>query len=74
MDFIAPTDFKTTLKHFAVDVLPFFLCCKAGRLSNCARYYEFRPSDDCSRTRPPPPGNKGFHYFLSLVLKFPRFF
>ena len=58
VDNIAPVDLKTKLKHFAVDVLPFFACCKAGILSDCATYYEYRPSDDCSRTRPPPPGEE----------------
>ena len=56
VDNIAPTGYFSTIGHFAVDVAPFFACCKAGLLSDCAAYYEYRPSDDCSRTRPPPPG------------------
>ena len=56
MDFVAPTNFWTTIEHFFVDVVPHLFCCTPIILSNCARYYEFRPSDDCSRTRPPPPG------------------
>ena len=46
-----------TIKHFYRDVIPFFLCCKAGYFSHCERYYQHRPSDDCSRSRPRlPPG------------------
>ena len=64
VDFIAPTDFLNFTKHIGVDVLPFLLCCKAGFLNNCARYYEFRPSANCPRIcPPPPPGNKGCNYF-----------
>ena len=64
MDNIAPVNLQTTLSHFVVDVLPFIACCKAGFLSNCAKYYEYRPSDDCSRTRPPPPGEEVKYYTL----------
>ena len=58
VDNVAPTNLETTIKHGLVDVIPYFFCCKAGFLSNCAKYYQHRPSDDCSRTRPPPPGSK----------------
>ena len=56
MDNIAPIDAETTNEHFWEDVVPFIACCKAEFLNNCEQYYEFRPSDNCSRTRPPPPG------------------
>jgi hypothetical protein len=55
VDNIAPIDAETTNEHFWEDVVPFIACCKAEFLNNCEQYYEFRPSDDCSRTRPPPP-------------------
>ena len=35
------------VKHFTIDVYPFFLCCKLS--DNCKLYYEKRPSDDGSR-------------------------
>ena len=56
VDFIAPTNLWTTIEHYVVDILPYYYCCSPQTLSNCARYYEFRPSDDCFRTRPPSPG------------------
>ena len=53
----------STTKHFFRDVLPFFLCCKAGLFSNCRRYYQSRPSDDCSRFVPPSlPGLINIHW------------
>ena len=56
VDIVSP-DVSVT-EHFLKDVFPFFLCCKAGVFSNCGRYYQYRPSDDCSRSvPPPPPGN-----------------
>ena len=56
VDIVSP-DVSVT-EHFLKDVVPFFLCCKAGVFSNCGRYYQYRPSDDCSRSvPPPPPGN-----------------
>ena len=42
-------------EHFFEDVLPFWLCCKAGIFSSCGTYYQHRPSDDCSQYVPPPP-------------------
>ena len=53
MDNIVPNDLAG---HFKEDVWPFITCCKAEFLNNCEIYYEFRRSDDCSRTRSPPPG------------------
>ena len=50
-------------EHFLQDVLPFWLCCKAGFFSNCGRYYQSRPSDDCSRYVPPPPPGM---FFISV--------
>jgi hypothetical protein len=35
------------IKHFKIDVYPYFLCCKLS--NNCNLYYEKRPSDDGSR-------------------------
>ncbi|CAI8023305.1 Sushi domain-containing protein 2, partial [Geodia barretti] len=55
IDFVAPKDFKTTIGHFFVDVVPHIFCCTPLLLSKCEKYYEFRPSDDCSRTRPQRP-------------------
>ena len=56
VDIVSPAVNAT--QHFLKDVLPFLLCCKAGVFSNCGKYYESRPSDDCSRSIPPPlPGN-----------------
>ena len=58
MDNIAPTDEESIKEHFYEDVVPFIACCKAEFLNNCEKYYEFRPSDNCSRTRQPPPGKE----------------
>ena len=65
VDFIAPKDIKTTIGHFIVDVVPHFFCCTNSFLSNCEKYYRYRPSDDCSRTRPQQPGKKV--YLLDIV-------
>ena len=55
-DLVAPTNWKTTIAHILVDVVPFVLCC-TGLFKNCNRYYNKRPSDDCSDwPRRPPPG------------------
>ena len=69
IDFIAPRDTKTTIGHFFVDVLPHLFCCTPVLLANCERYYEFRPSDDCSRTRPQRPGEQlgGMWQFKSYI-------
>ena len=44
--------------HIREDVLPGLLCCNAVFFSNCGRYYQHRPSDNCKRPMPPrpPPG------------------
>ena len=54
-DLVAPTDWQSTIAHFAFDVVPYFLCC-TGHFKNCNRYYNKRQSDDCSDwpERPPP--------------------
>ena len=56
-DLIAPTNWKTTIFHFLVDVYPWILCC-TGRFKDCSRYTSRRPVDDCSDwPERPPPGN-----------------
>ena len=50
------------IDHFVEDLVPQWLCCKAGTFSNCATYYEHRPSDDCSRSIPPPPPGRNGYY------------
>ena len=67
IDYISPRDdFKTVVGHFFVDVVPRILCCTPVCLGNCERYYEFRPSDDCSRTRPQRPGQ---HIVCTIISK-----
>ena len=56
IDSVAPVDVKTTIQHLFADVAPYYFCCTPEILQNCGKLYEFRPSDDCSRTRPPRPG------------------
>ena len=54
-DLIAPTNWKTTLLHFLVDVYPWILCC-TGLFKDCGRYTSRRPVDDCTEwpeCRPP---------------------
>ena len=65
-DLVAPTNWKTNLTHLRDDVVPYFLCCK-GRFRDCSRYYDKRPSDDCSDypERPPP----GMHKNHTCLLK-----
>ena len=47
---------SSRVEHFLQDVYPFVVCCK-GRLPDCSKYYEDRPSDDGSNFVPPtPPG------------------
>ena len=68
VDQVSP-DVSTT-EHFFRDVLPFWLCCKAGIFSNCGNYYRSRPSDDCSRFVPPSlPGYTLGNSVLIEVLK-----
>ena len=40
-----------SVKHFKIDVYPYFLCCKFS--DNCNLYYQKRPSDDGSRWKQP---------------------
>ena len=54
VDLVAPVDDDSREQHFNEDVLPFLYCCKFT--SNCREYYKHRPSDNCSRYRPPVPG------------------
>ena len=54
VDLVAPVDDNSREQHFNEDVLPFLYCCKFT--SNCRKYYKHRPSDNCSRYRPPVPG------------------
>ncbi len=52
-DRYSPDGVVSTTLHFFYDVAPWFACCK---LSNqCDKYYEHRPSDDCSEYDPPRP-------------------
>ncbi|CAF0745547.1 unnamed protein product [Brachionus calyciflorus] len=58
-------DSKNKLKHFLVDVTPYFLCCLFS--NNCDLYYEKRPSDDGLRWRPPmTAGVSGLSHFVTL--------
>ena len=62
-DLVAPTNWKTTIVHTLVDVVPFVLCC-TGLFKDCSRYYNKRPSDNCSDwPRRPPPGISVFYHF-----------
>ena len=60
-DLVAPTNWQSTIAHFLVDVVPYFLCC-TGLFSDCSRYYDRRQSDDCSDyPERPPPGIHKYH-------------
>ena len=63
-DLVAPTNFKTTLIHFLVDVVPWFLCC-IGPFKDCSKYTSRRPVDDCSEwpERPPPGLFRNFPHY-----------
>ncbi|XP_023931054.1 protein mesh [Lingula anatina] len=57
------------LGHFAVDVVPYYLCCKySGDEQLCQdTYMGRRPSDDGSRYRPPRPAvGNGDPHFITL--------
>ena len=54
VDLVAPVDDDSREQHFDEDVRPFLYCCKLAL--NCREYYRHRPSDNCSRYRPPVPG------------------
>ncbi|XP_033632529.1 sushi domain-containing protein 2-like [Asterias rubens] len=52
-------------KHQWYDVLPWFGCCKFTQ--NCKTYYNYRPSDDCSKYVPPlPAAGTGDPHITSL--------
>ena len=60
-DLFAPVDWKSKIAHFFFDVVPYFLCC-TGLFRDCSRYYDKRPSDDCSDwPSRPPPGVYSYH-------------
>lgn len=46
------------IDHVIEDVVPFEWCCKDVDSSNCDKYGELRPSDDCSDYVPPRPGRE----------------
>ena len=62
VDLVSPD--VSVANHLIKDVLPFWLCCKAGSLSNCGQYYRHRSSDNCSRSMPPPVPGKIVHTII----------
>ena len=66
-DLVAPTNWKTTIVHFFVDVVPFITCC-TGLFSDCSRYYDKRQPDNCDDyPERPPPGTLIYHTFAARV-------
>lgn len=44
--------------HYVTDLLPEIYCCHAegAPRSSCQQFYDVRPSDNCNRYNPDPPG------------------
>lgn len=57
-DVISPRIFNNPFLHYLHDQLPAIHCCgaPAASISSCQVYYIHRPSDNCFRFNPNPPG------------------
>ena len=53
-DKVSPQDWSTYLEHTLVDVIPAIICC-TGAFSDCEKYEQKRPIQDCPEPPPPPP-------------------
>ncbi|XP_071833211.1 sushi domain-containing protein 2-like [Apostichopus japonicus] len=59
---------RSASKHIKYDVLPWIACCyRREKTNDCLKYYQFRPSDDCTRYEPPRPAiGIGDPHFITL--------
>lgn len=57
-DVVSPRNFNSPFLHYLHDLLPAIHCCRApaASFSSCQIYYMYRPSDNCFRFNPNPPG------------------